>query len=1043
MPEKHVSSFLLLCTLLFFSGPVLGKSSMGYYPSEDKRLPAWKTGVKPAEGAGLALIEGELKQYHKLTLTWEGPALSESETTFRNYRLNVIFTAPSGKIYRVPGYFAADGNAAETSAVSGNKWRCHFLALETGLWQYETTFRTGDEVALSTEDEAGSAIAPIDGDQGNFTIDMTDKSGKDFRSKGKLEYVGEHFMQWSTGEYFMKIGSNSPENLFEYGGFDDSNSTRTFPDHIADWTLVDPTWKGGEGKGIIGAINYLSIKGVNSQYFVLHRKEENATPWVDPAASYFNYDVSKMDQWQLVFDHMMEKGVMAHIVFSESQIQSIFEVESPSDDPSFSDARKLYFREVLARFGYLNAVTWNIGEENGWDRRSATIGEEGRPLTTAQQREFAAYIDGLAYYNDFITIHNGPSHDVRIFDRLLGQNSLTGISMQGFFGNVVRSKGSTENYREESTNSGKKWVVYYDEAFEFGSLDIDRFRKNVLWSTLTAGGAGMEHYATEGKDVTLEDFRFYDAFFTQMRHAYDFYHDHAIPFHSMYNQDHLVSNGWCHGTESSVYVIYMTADQLGNTTIDLSSSYTIAWFNPREGGDLVEGTVARLEAGDAVHIGAPSISDDGDWVALLQNTDAGTNAVTGVEIVPDRLTIVLGQQEQLSVAIIPATASNTQVEWSSSDDTLVTVDSNGMISGEALGMATITVTTDDGAFSAEAQIEVIDDSAISVTGVTLLPEAVALGLGETQTLDASVQPMDATNTTVFWSATPPSVVAVDTQGEVLALAEGEAVVRVVTEDGNFAAETLVTVTDKGGIVIAGISVEPATAILEVGETLALELSIHPPNATDQEVVWSSGNPTVASVNASGEVVGLSVGTTDINVISADGNFDARTTVSVIDGLPEEPIVIAVTGLEVEVTQLTVFEQDKVDIAATVLPENASNKDIIWVSENTRVATVDAIGSITAQGRGETLIRATTADGGFSQTIRVQVLPKAIKAFPNPAKDFLHITGIDEQVNVFIHHANGSLLRSTRGGKPIYIGDLSSSNYIIRLSTGERIHFIKR
>src|SRR2546426_6457754 len=101
-------------------------------------------------------IGGELKQWHDVVLTFDGPATSESAdpNPFLNYRLNVTFTKGS-KTIQIPGYFAADGNAAETSADSGNKWRVHFVPDETGEWQYSVSFREGPEVSVSLDPNAG------------------------------------------------------------------------------------------------------------------------------------------------------------------------------------------------------------------------------------------------------------------------------------------------------------------------------------------------------------------------------------------------------------------------------------------------------------------------------------------------------------------------------------------------------------------------------------------------------------------------------------------------------------------------------------------------------------------------------------------------------------------------------------------------------------------------------------------------------------------------------------------------------------------------
>ena len=87
----------------------------------------------------------------------------------------------------------------------------------------------------------------------------------------------------------------------DFDNYDEINFPRAYESHLNDWIPGDPTWKGGKGKGLIGVTNYLSDRGLNSMYFVIQRKGDRASPWADPSASYYKYDVSKMDQWQLVF----------------------------------------------------------------------------------------------------------------------------------------------------------------------------------------------------------------------------------------------------------------------------------------------------------------------------------------------------------------------------------------------------------------------------------------------------------------------------------------------------------------------------------------------------------------------------------------------------------------------------------------------------------------------------------------------------------------------------------------------------------------------
>ncbi|MDH3243615.1 MAG: DUF5060 domain-containing protein, partial [Saprospiraceae bacterium] len=167
-------------------------------------------------------ITGEFKKWHKHTLTFDGPEADEQDANnpFLNYRLQVTFTHRS-KSYIVPGYFAADGNAGESSASSGNKWRVHFAADEVGEWTYHVSFRKGSNVAISDEPLAGVTGTYMDGMAGSFNIGPTDKTGRDLRAKGRLEHVGKPYLQFAeSGEFFMKAGADAPENLLAYSDFD-------------------------------------------------------------------------------------------------------------------------------------------------------------------------------------------------------------------------------------------------------------------------------------------------------------------------------------------------------------------------------------------------------------------------------------------------------------------------------------------------------------------------------------------------------------------------------------------------------------------------------------------------------------------------------------------------------------------------------------------------------------------------------------------------------------------------------------------------------
>ena len=131
-------------------------------------LPVADTDVEPYQASADGTLNGELKVWHKITIGFRGPSSSETDNPnpFTYYRLDVTFTSDtSGAVFVVPGYFAADGNAANSGATSGNVWLAHFAPSETGTWQWIASFKKGNNVAQN----GGSDTAGFfDGANGDF-----------------------------------------------------------------------------------------------------------------------------------------------------------------------------------------------------------------------------------------------------------------------------------------------------------------------------------------------------------------------------------------------------------------------------------------------------------------------------------------------------------------------------------------------------------------------------------------------------------------------------------------------------------------------------------------------------------------------------------------------------------------------------------------------------------------------------------------------------------------------------------------------------------
>ena len=586
------------------------------------------------EGASVNVwpsITGEEKMWHKVTLTFDGPESSETDdfNPFMNYRFNVLFThEASGKEHLVPGYFAADGNAGNTSAEKGNKWRVHFAPDEEGSWSYKVDFRKGNFAAVSEKEGTGVSGDYMDQSAGTFSINATDKSGRDFRGKGMLEYVGERYLKFAgTGEYFLKVGSDAPENMLAYEEFDgtfhndgrNDHMVKAWEAHEQHWKEGDPTWKGGKGKDIIGAVNYLASKGMNAVSFLTNSVEgddKNVFMYID-YNTWDRMDCSKLDQWEVLFEHADHLGMFLHFKLTEVENQGLL------DNGGVGANTKLYYRELMARFGHHLALNWNLGEENGdWAKNNPTP-----PQFTWQRKSMAAYFGEHDPYKHHIVIHNGnPFYD------LLGPDCyLTGPSVQtnrADFGNV---HGAVLKWINESKKAGKQWAVACDEPGDAQhSLlpdaedpDHDNARMNGLWGTFMAGGWGTEWYfgyQHAHSDLTCEDYASRDLFWDQGKIALDFFSDNKIPYWDMESHDELIkSDGdYAFAKPGEIYVFYL---KKGTAKVDLSEAegkMSVMWYNPRTGGTLQKGSVKTLSAGSDVDLGQAPDEDGKDWVVLVK-----------------------------------------------------------------------------------------------------------------------------------------------------------------------------------------------------------------------------------------------------------------------------------------------------------------------------------------------------------------------------------------------------------------------------------------
>lgn len=568
--------------------------------------------VPPSRTIDAVRIGGTPKRWHKVEIRFPGPAASETSdpNPFLAYRLDVTFRSRDAT-YRVPGFYAGDGRGG----ASGNVWAVRFAPDRTGRWTYRASFRRGRDVAISLDPGTGEPLPP-DGASGAFEVAESDASAGDLRREGRLAYVGEHYLRFlGSGRFFIKGGADSPENFLAYAGFEGTPPTHRYAPHLRDWRPGDPDWGDGRGRAIIGALNYLASKGMNSVYFLTMNVAgdgDDVWPWLGRDER-LRFDVGKLAQWEIVFTHMDRRGIQLHVVTQETENDQLL------DGGALGRERKLYYRELVARFAHHLAVTWNLGEEN--------------TNTDAQRKAFAAYLRALDPYDHPIVVHTFPGKHDAVYRPLLGSPHLEGASLQ--MGDMRRTHAETAKWVTRSAAAGRKWIVCLDEigpAHTGVKPDADdpahdRVRRDALWGNLMAGGAGCEWYfgyKYAHNDLRCEDWRSRDRMWDLTRHAIAFFQEH-LRFPAMRRADDLVSDpkGYGFARPGEIYAVYLPGG--GTAELDLGAargSFSVRWYDPRHGGPLQAGSVARIRGPGRRGLGRPPSDPAGDWAVLVRREGA-------------------------------------------------------------------------------------------------------------------------------------------------------------------------------------------------------------------------------------------------------------------------------------------------------------------------------------------------------------------------------------------------------------------------------------
>ena len=384
---------------------------------------------------------------------------------------------------------------------------------------------------------------------------------------------------------------------------------------------------------------------------------------------------------------------------------------------------------------------------------------------------------------------------------------------------------------------------------------------------------------------------------------------------------------------------------------------TIAWTSSNT--NIIEidsnGLVTAISVGEATI----TASNSAGQTAVITLTVVPTLAES-LSVSPQSVTLKVGESGNIAVTIAPNTTTDKSVTWISSNEDIATVNSEGLVTAHALGECEITATTADGSNkSATCHITV---GAAPAESISIEPKGpFTLRIGETIQFNATVLPQDATDKSVEWMSQTGGV-TIDANGLATAVAPVEN--NWISATNSAGQQDLVYITVSPTL-ISSIDGVPQELSLKVNQTIKVQAVVNPVDATDKSLKWSSSNTAVATVDGNGNIIAVAMGETDITVTANDGSGVSATCKVTVVTTPVERVSVTANG------STTLKPGQTLQFNATVLPENATDKTVVWTSSDVTVATVTNAGLVTAVSVGNASIKATAGDKSACVEITVE------------------------------------------------------------------------
>lgn len=390
--------------------------------------------------------------------------------------------------------------------------------------------------------------------------------------------------------------------------------------------------------------------------------------------------------------------------------------------------------------------------------------------------------------------------------------------------------------------------------------------------------------------------------------------------------------------------------------------------------DEKTGEITALKVGDAT---ITATVDDGSGISASTIVHVTPLKVHAMQFAEPKITVSGIKTEKLTLTLNSPEVDNKAIKWTSSDNSIVTVEENteasypleAIVSTHKVGTAIITAEAQDGSgISATCEVEVTqlqvsDIELITMSAIKTIPTL----------LEANVLPVEANNKKLTWTSLTPNIATITEDGTITGLKMGTAQVKATTMDGSNISKTF-------DVLITGLSISsitlPSESSITKTDNQKLEYTIFPAASDNQNLKWSSNHTDIASVDENtGVITAHKVGDAIITATATDGSeISASTTIHVTP--------LKVSNIDIE-KEIKLLRTTSTPLAATITPELADDKRLSWASEDESIATVTQEGVVRGVNVGTTNITATAMDGsGVSSTCKVTVNPVTINLSTN-------------------------------------------------------------